>query len=113
MPGPEDNTELNVQTPGDPAAAVASADGGAPAVDDASAARITELEAMVAQQAAMISQLNASVSAVSTVPAAPAEVIGETRMIGEDWRSKTSAEAKAAGVTRTVLCSDGYYVPGG
>ena len=34
------------------------------------------------------------------------------RLIGEDWSSKTAAEAHKAGVKTTVLCSDGYYVPG-
>lgn len=110
----ETDPALNVQTPGDPNAAAAAADGSAPAVDDASAAKIAELEAVVAQQSALISQLSAQAAAVATVPAAPAEdPAGERRIIGEDWSNKTAAEAKAAGVTRTVLCSDGYYVPGG
>lgn len=103
--------ELNVQIPGDPAAA--PTDGGAPATDDASAARIAELEASLAQQNAIIAQLNAQVQATATVPAAPIAPVGEPRLIGEDWSTKTAAEAKAAGVNRTVLCSDGYYVPGG
>ena len=105
------NPELNVQTPGGDANQ--STDGSTAAQDDASAARIAELEATVAQQAALISQLNAQVAAVATVPAAPAaDPAGERRIIGEDWSSKTTAEAQAAGVKRTVLCSDGYYVPG-
>ncbi len=108
----ESAPELVVQVPGDPAA-TPSADGSAAAPDDASAARIAELEAVVAQQNAMISQLSAQAAAVATVPAAAAPVIGERRFIGEDWSTKTAAEAKAMGVDRTVLCSDGYYVPGG
>ncbi len=102
--------ELNVQTPGDPAADPA-ADGAGTAVDDASAARIAELEATVAQQAALISQLNGELQGLATVPKTDAPVIGERRIIGEDWGSKTTAEAHAAGVKQTVLCSDGYYVP--
>jgi len=41
---------------------------------------------------------------VAAAPAAP-------RLIGEDWSDRTSADAKEAGVTRMVLCKDGYYVP--
>lgn len=107
-----DAPELVVQTPGDPTAS-AQTDGAGPAVDDASAARIAELEATVAQQAALISDLSAKLAAVATVPqAAPAAAVGEARFIGDDWRSRTSEEARQAGVDRTVLCSDGYYVPG-
>lgn len=40
------------------------------------------------------------------------EPVNEPRLIGDDWSSKTSHEAHAAGVKSTVLCSDGYYVPG-
>lgn len=103
-----DAPELIVQTPGDPA--VAAPDGALP--DDASAARVAELEATVAQQAALISQLNAQVASVATVPNAPAATPGVRRTIGEDWGSKTTADAAEAGVKVTVLCSDGYYVPG-
>jgi hypothetical protein len=107
----ETNPELNVQVPGDPAAA-AGADGSASATDDASAARITELETTVAQQSALISQLSAAAAAVATVPTPPAkDPAGERRIIGEDWSAKTTSEAHAAGVKQTVLCSDGYYVP--
>lgn len=49
---------------------------------------------------------------VTTVPSAPITVGGERRIIGEDWSSKTASEAHAAGVDKTVMCSDGYYVPG-
>lgn len=104
--------ELNVQTPGDPAADPA-VDGAGTAVDDGSAARIAELEATVAQQSALISQISAQAAAQATVPSAPAkDPAGERRIIGEDWGSNTCADAHAAGVTKTVLCSDGYYVPG-
>ena len=30
----------------------------------------------------------------------------------QDWTTRTTAEAHAAGLQVTVLCSDGYYVPG-
>jgi hypothetical protein len=36
----------------------------------------------------------------------------EPRLIGENWGSMTAAEAKARGCKKTVLCADGYYVPG-
>jgi hypothetical protein len=102
--------ELIVQVPGDPTAA--PTDGAAPAADDASAARIAELEAAVAQQAALISQLNAQAAYVATVPNAAPPTPGVRRTIGVDYSSKTSAEAREDGVSTTVLCSDGYYVPG-
>lgn len=105
-----DAPELIVQTPGDPV--TISSDGATPAFDDASAARVAELEATVAQQAALISQLNAQVASVATVPNAPAATPGVRRTIGEDWGARTTVDAAAAGVKVTVLCSDGYYVPG-
>ena len=105
-----DAPELIVQTPGDPTAV--PADGAAPAADDSTAARVAELEATVAQQAALISQLNAQAASVATVPNAAPPAIGERRYIGEDFSGKTSAEARAMGVDHTVLCADGYYVPG-
>lgn len=109
---PPETPELVVQVPGDPAAtAVAQADGSAPAADDANAGRIAELETMLAQQAAMISQLSAAAASVATVPAAVPPALGERRIIGQDWSTKTAAEAHAEGVKSTVLCSDGYYVP--
>lgn len=83
----------------------------APAADDPSAARVAALEAQLAQAQALVAQLSAQAQALATVPSAPA-AIAEPRIIGMDWRTKTSAEAKAAGITQTVLCSDGYYVPG-
>ena len=71
------------------------------------AARMAELEAQIAQQSAMIAQLMAQANAA---PAAPKDTA--SRLIGIDWSSKTSAQARAEGVTQRVLCSDGYYVPG-
>lgn len=102
---------LTIQTPGEIAATAAEDLQQAPAADDGSAARIAELEAIIAQQNAMISQLMAQAQSVATVPVVAKEA-GEPRIVGEDWRGKTCAEAQAAGVTITVLCSDGYYVPG-
>lgn len=107
----ESAPELVVQVPGDPSA-TPTADGAGPAADDATAARLAELETIVAQQAALISQLTAQAAAVATVPAAAVPTPGERRIIGVDWSSKTSAEAKEMGASQTVLCSDGYYVPG-
>ena len=72
-----------------------------------SAARIAELEATVEL---LQDQLAAAKErAVAPAPAAPVA----PRLIGENWSTRTSAEARAAGVTQTVICSDGYYVPGG
>lgn len=103
---------LTIQTPGETPATPTEETQPTPAgTDDGSAARIAELEAIVAQQNAMISQLMAQAQSVATVPVVAKEA-GEPRIVGEDWRSKTTAEAHAAGVTITVLCSDGYYVPG-
>lgn len=79
--------------------------------NDDSAARIAELEGTVAQQAALISQLNAQLQGMQTVPAALPQAEAP-RIVGEDWSSMTSAEAKARGCTKTVLCRDGYFVPG-
>lgn len=78
---------------------------------DDQAARIAQLEADVAQRDAIIADLNERLRDLETVPARPAEPEAP-KLIGEDWSGKTAAEAKAAGVTKTVLCSDGYYVPG-
>lgn len=81
--------------------------------DDGCAARIAELEAENAQLRATVDLLNeqlldASAAAGAQIEATPKE----PRLIGEDWSTKTSAQAKAAGVEKPVLCSDGYYVPG-
>lgn len=48
-------------------------------------------------------------------PAASAQApdVAPPPLVGDDWSHMTSAQAKAHGVTRTVLCSDGYYVPNG
>lgn len=81
-----------------------------PYVDDATAALLAEKDATIAQQTAMIADLNAKLEKLATVPATVASPKA-VRTIGEDWSSKTSAEAQAAGVTHTVKCSDGYYVP--
>lgn len=69
--------------------------------------RITELEATVAL-------LEDQLAAAKDRAAAPAPAVPVApRLIGEDWSNRTSAEARAAGVTQTVMCSDGYYVPAG
>ena len=98
--------------PGDDAAqaddAIAVDKTDAPAAPPFDAAvRITELEATVEL---LQGQLDAAKErAAAPAPAAPVA----PRLIGEDWSNRTSAEARAAGVTQTVMCSDGYYVPAG
>lgn len=74
------------------------------------AAKVAQLEADNAQLSAALADANSKLQALQTVPTPLAKAAGQ-RIIGEDWSNKTSAEAKAAGVTHTVLCSDGYYVP--
>lgn len=97
--------KLNIQTPG--------ATANVPTVpnDDASAARIAELESTVAQQAALISDLNGKLQGLETVPARAPNVDAGPRLIGVDWSSMTAAEAQAKGCTMRVLCSDGYFIP--
>lgn len=34
-----------------------------------------------------------------------------TRVIGDDWSTRTTAEAAAANLPHKVLCADGWYVP--
>lgn len=102
---------LTIQTPGEIPETTAEDVQPTAGPDDGSAARIAELEGIIAQQNAMISQLMAQAQSVATVPVVAKEA-GEPRIVGVDWRGKTTAEAHAAGVTMTVLCSDGYYVPG-
>lgn len=100
--------EIKVETPG--AAPVTHTDDDAPS--DPRDMRIVELEGMVAQLGAALSDAQDQVRNLQTVPARVADAETGPRLIGEDWSNKTSAEAKAAGVTKTVRCSDGYYVPG-
>lgn len=92
--GPEDRT-----APAPPAARA----------DDGQAAYIAKLEADNAQLTAMIVMLQEQLANVQepNVPPPPKEL----RLIGDDWSNRTSAEAREAGVRKTVLCSDGYYVP--
>lgn len=102
MPAPK----LTPMVPGSPVSdAVDDSEADTPVAGDA--ARMAELEAMIAQQAAMITQLMAQ-AAPAQAPASS----GASRLIGIDWSSKTSSQARAEGVTQRVLCSDGYYVPG-
>lgn len=48
-------------------------------------------------------------------PARPkeGEVEAKVRLDFDRWTDRTTAEAKAAGVKRSVLCKDGWYVPDG
>lgn len=104
--------DLTVETPGAAGAQADQAD--APTAETAEdlAAKVAQLEADNAQLQAELAKVNAQLQAVQTVPTPLAQVDSGPRLIGEDWSNKSSAEAKAAGVTTTVLCADGYYVPG-
>ena len=84
-----------------------------PAVESADdlAARLAAADATIAQLGAALAQANAQLQAVQTVPVPMAQVDAGPRLIGDDWSTKTSAQAQAAGVKRTVLCADGYFVP--
>lgn len=99
------------QTPGD-VKTIEDADGvndQDPAVDDASAARIAELEGHNAQLSAALALANSQLQDLQTVPSRVQAVL-QPRVIGQDWSSMTSTEAAARGARGTVLCSDGYYV---
>jgi hypothetical protein len=74
--------------------------------------RIAELEAAVAQLDGALDLAREQLRAMATVPSATVQANNGPRLIGENWAGKTAAEAKAAGVSQTVLCSDGYFVPG-
>lgn len=100
--------DLNVLTPGAPAPADPIDDTPLDPKDQ----RIMELEGTVAQLNAALEQAQTTIRAMETVPKRHDAVGEPERIIGEDWRSKTTAEAHAAGVKKTVLCKDGYYVPG-
>lgn len=77
--------------------------------DDASAARVAELESQVAQLSAALAEANSQLHGLQTVPSRVHAVL-QPRIIGEDWTRMSSAEAAARGARGTVLCSDGYYV---
>ena len=106
MPAP---ASLKPMIPGSPISDQADDDGVADAPVAGYAAKMSELEAMIAQQNAMIAQLMAQASSAPSQSPASA---GASRLIGIDWSSKTAAQAHAEGCTQRVLCSDGYYVPG-
>lgn len=108
--------DLQPQTPGDaPTDALADQAGGP---DDPNAARIAELEGMVAQQAAMISQLSAQLQAVETVPR-PAPTAAK-RVVGTEWQGRTSGEwmtlfesGAVARPNEAILCRDGWLAAPG
>ena len=85
----------------------------------AAGARIAELEAENQQLRVMLGQLNAAVNGgaqgIANLDAAlaaiPVAAVAPRAIVGEDWRNRTTEEARAAGVTKVVLCSDGYYCP--
>jgi len=93
MPDPD----LTIHMPGDT---------GVSTDPQSDATKIAALEAENAQLRALVEHLQDG-----SAPAAPTATPRAPRLIGEDWSARTSADAKAAGVTKTVLCSDGYYVP--
>jgi hypothetical protein len=106
-------SDIPLHTPGDEGAAPpdAGADDQGVAGEDDKDALIAQLQSENASLRGMVQSLedqlaNAEEGAQAAAPP-PAP-----RLIGEDWSHKTSAQAKAAGVTKSVLCSDGYYVPG-
>ena len=102
----DDQSPIEIHTPGDGA----EGDGASHAGD--LAAQITALEAENAQLKALVCDLQEQLRVLATVPSTPVKVDTGSRLIGQDWSRMTSAEAKAAGCTQRVLCSDGYYVPG-
>lgn len=106
-------SDLTLHTPGDEGATApdAEADDQADAETDDKDARIAQLEQENAGLRNMVQALEDQLAGADEgkVAAAPPPA---PRLIGEDWSHKTSAQAKAAGVMKAVLCSDGYYVPG-
>jgi hypothetical protein len=102
--------DLEIKEPGAQSAVAVDADD---APMDPKDARIAELETTVAQLSGALDQANAKLAAFATVPSRVENAAEPERVIGDgiEWRSKTSAEARAAGVKTTVLCSDGYFVP--
>ena len=103
--------DLIIETPGAVASLTDAAAGGSPESVDDLAAKLSAADATIAQLQAALADANSRLQALQTVPAPLAQVDTGPRLIGEDWSSRTSAEAMAAGVTRRVLCSDGYYIP--
>ena len=101
MADDDQTTDLTILPPG--------ADSGSAASDQS--AEIESIKLQVTQLEAVNAELQNQLDALKTVPSAPA-LAAAPRLIGEDWSKMTAAEAKAAGCTRSVLCSDGYYIPG-
>jgi hypothetical protein len=102
--------DLIIETPG-ASAAHADADTGPDESAGDLAAKLAAADATIAQLSAALADANSKLQAAQTVPAPLSQPSTGARLIGEDWSGKTSAEARAAGVDRPVLCSDGYYVP--
>lgn len=106
-----DSTDLKIETPGDgpaqkSAATALNTDGDSP--------EVTALKTENAQLRATVEALNQNLMDIADGQAAPQRQAEpkEPRLIGENWSSLTAAEAKAKGCTVTVLCRDGYFVPG-
>lgn len=100
--------DVTLHTPGDEGA-MQAAEPSEPAADDKDS-QIAALQAENTGLKAMIDVLQDKLDAAEdSQPAAPPP---EPRLIGENWGAMTAAQAKAAGCTKTVLCTDGYFVPG-
>jgi len=102
--------DLTLHTPGDEGALTATELQAHATEGDDAAAQLAALQAENASLKAMVEAMQDKLDAAGDQAEAPPPPA--PRLIGEDWRHKTTAEAHAAGVTKTVLCSDGYYVPG-
>lgn len=111
-PMPDEDQALTIHTPGDAPVEAAPA---APALNNVDEAPdVAALKAENAQLRATVELLNQQLMDIADGQAAPSQTAEpkEARLIGQDWSSMTSAEARAKGCTQTVLCRDGYYIPG-
>lgn len=112
MPEDDDQTtDLTLSMPGSDVVIPPSATATAGAAVD-TAGDSPELAAMKLQMAQMSALLNSMHERLASgaAPAVP-DVVKEPNLIGENWAHMTSAQAKAKGCRKVVLCSDGYYVP--
>ena len=111
--------DFEIQTPGEVADSAASGAPAnaqpSPAPDEAPATVATpapdfdELATLRDENAlleAKVAELERQLAGAAAKPVEP------PRLIGQDWSRMTAAQAKAAGCTQRVLCSDGYYIPG-
>lgn len=101
--------DLTLHTPGDDAPAPVAAPVADVTADDKDAV-IAQLQSENTSLQALVQALQDQLDAKADVADAPA--VREARLIGMNWSNMTATEAKAAGAKSTVLCSDGYFVPG-